>query len=478
MELAELLNRISVVSISGPSNVSVREITNNSKAVLPGDIFVCIEGFQTDGHGFAKMAEEKGASCIVASRPLPEITSIPVVLVKNTRLALAELSKAIYHDPSSRLKIIGVTGTNGKTTVSYLIKSILDTAGHKTGLIGTNETIAGDTPIPAMRTTPESHELNKLFQNMIEFGMEYCVMEVSSHSLELCRVADIHFSAGVFTNLTQDHLDFHQTMENYFQAKTKLFQQSGHCIVNIDNDYGKRLAEMVSDKLTAYSVQALSDNQAVQIDLKKDGCAFSTGGTRYRMQIPGLFSVYNGLAAVSLCRWLGVPESMIQKGLSATHGAKGRAEFIPVPADFQVMIDYAHTADGLYNILSTIKNFAPGRILCVFGAAGERDAAKRPSMGETVGTYADYAIITSDNPIHECAADIISQVEIGMKRTKCPYLCIEDRKEAILTALSMAKKEDLILLAGKGHETYQLIGDEKVPFSERDIVLNYFQSNP
>lgn len=475
MKLKELLKNIDYISCESYADIETAEITNNSLAVKPGDIFVCIDGYKTDGHKYAEMAEKAGASCIIASKRLKNI-SVPVIYTQNTRLALAQASKAVYKNPSARLKIIGVTGTNGKTTVCYLIKSILEAAGKVVGLIGTTETIVGNTKIPAMRTTPEAHELGKLFSDMIDMGAEYCVMEVSSHSLELYRVYGIDFAAGAFTNLTHDHLDFHGTMENYFAAKAKLFDMCGVSIVNADDPWGEKLLEKQHRRLVTYSVNKSSDNKAENIMLRPASVEFDLCGTHYTLNIPGNFSVYNALAAICVSKALGINEADIVLGLSQTHGAKGRCEVLKIPADFKVIIDYAHTPDGLLNILDTVKRFAPGRIICVFGAAGERDAVKRPEMGEIVGKYADIAYITADNPINEDLTKICSQVESGIKDTNCQYSVIYDRETAIITALKEAKKDDTVLLAGKGHETYQLIGNDKVPFSETEIVKKFFEN--
>ena len=475
MKLNELLKSIDYISCNAKSDIEISEITNNSKTLKPGDIFVCIKGYKTDGHNYAKNAEKSGASCVIASEPLNGI-NIPVIYVKNTRLALAQASKVIFGNPSGKLKVIGVTGTNGKTTTCYLIKSILEAAGETVGLIGTAETIVGSTRVPAMRTTPEAHELGKLFSDMLRMGATYCVMEVSSHSLELYRVHGIEFVAGVFTNLTHDHLDFHGTMENYFAAKAKLFDMCDISIVHTDDDWGKKLAEKQHKKLITYSISSPSDYRAENIIYNPDSVEFDLGGKQYRLGIPGRFSVYNALAAICTCKALSVDDEKIRLGLAGTSGAKGRCEVLKTPSDFKVIIDYAHTPDGLYNILDTLKKFAPGRIICVFGAAGERDAIKRPEMGEVVGKYADIAYITADNPINEDLTVICSQVESGIKKTGCKYHIIYDRKEAIISALNAAKKNDTLLLAGKGHETYQLIGDEKVPFSEAGIVKEYFKN--
>ncbi len=473
LKLSQILSQIDFIHCYNNSDVNIAEVSNNTAELNPGDIFVCIKGFKTDGHKYINDAISKKASAIIVSDDV-NIKDIPIIKVADTRLALAQISKVIYNDPSSKLKIIGVTGTNGKTTVSYLIKSILEASGNIVGLIGTNETIVGNTKVPAMRTTPECHKLNKLFCDMLSLGAKYCVMEVSSHSLELYRVHGINFTVAAFTNLTHDHLDFHKTMDNYFSAKAKLFSMSDTCVVNIDSDWGVKLAKLSQGHLVTYSVNNMSDNKAENVTLYPEGSSFELKNQAYSMCIPGTFSVYNGLAAICVCRELGVPEHIIAEALANSHGASGRAEIVDIPANFKVIIDYAHTPDGLYNILTTLKGFAPGRIICVFGAAGERDSAKRPEMGKIAGEFSNYSIITADNPINEDLTIICSQVEKGMKETSCPYEIIYDRKEAIEKALKMAQKDDILLLAGKGHETYQLIGDDKIPFSEKEIVKDFF----
>lgn len=477
MILKDLLHNFNYISCNDNTSVEVCHITNNTKEVAEGSVYVCIEGFKTDGHNFIDEAVKKGASAVLVTKDIKR-DDVAVVRVADTRASMAELASLIYGQPSKKLKMIGVTGTNGKTTVTHIIKTVLEMNGKKAGLIGTNTTVIGDKVIEAERTTPESGTLHKWFAEMVDAGVEYCVMEVSSHSIELQRVAGIHFDAAVFTNLTHDHLDFHGTMENYMESKAKLFDRCDVAVINADDEYGRKIAEKCKAKVFTYSIDENSDFKAKDIEYHDKGVIYNVAvrGEEHKVKAmhPGKFSVYNSLATYALCSVLGFESEEIEKGIIIAKGAKGRAEIVNVPAPFKVMIDYAHTPDGLYNILTTMRGTVSGRIITVFGAPGDRDKTKRPEMGEVAGNLSDYAIITSDNPASEKAEDIAVAVEEGMKKTGCKYECITDRAQAIERALSIAKQGDLVLLAGKGHETYQIIGNEKVPFCEEKIVKNYF----
>lgn len=480
MFLKELLNHIDYISFSGNGDAVIEDITNNSQDVSDGSLFVCVKGFKTDGHQYIGQAIGNGAVAVIVTESIC-IGNASVIKVRDARLAMAQASCALYGNPTQSLKVIGVTGTNGKTTVTHLIKSIIDMNGKTAGLIGTNNTIVGDVVIEANRTTPESCLLQKWFRQMVDAGQEYCVMEVSSHSVELQRIAGVQFELGIFTNLTHEHLDFHNTMENYMQAKAKLFNQCKTAIVNIDDAYGEKMKSSIPcERVITYGIDnEKADYRAEEINLSDRGIIYNVNisGETHKIKagLPGRFSVYNSLAALAACNALGFDAAQIGKGLIIAKGAAGRAELLKIPAPYKVIIDYAHTPDALYNILSTVKEFSRGRIILVFGAAGDRDVTKRPVMGELAGKMADYCIITSDNPASENPMDIIRQVEAGTKKTDCPYICIEDRKEAILYALDMAGEGDIVLLAGKGHETYQIIGDEKIPFSEEEIVRTYYR---
>lgn len=453
-------------------DTEISGITIDSREAAPGMVFVCIQGAQRDGHDFAKAAAEQGASVIVAERPL-EI-NVPVIVYEDTKLALAGISSKFYGEPEKKLKLIGITGTNGKTTVSYLIKKILETAGKTVGIIGTNEILTGDREVgikSSTPTTPNSLELRRIFAKMLEMGAEYVVMEVSSHALDLHRVAGLTYDVGVFTNLTRDHLDFHKTMENYFLAKKKLFDISKSGVINADDEYGARLLGNVPCKTVSVGTKN-ADLTAEDIKIDAKGVEFTAvyQGKKYPVSlgISGMFSVYNGICALAASLCAGVDIETAVCGLSAASGVKGRLELVPTKTDYSVIIDYAHTPDGLENVLNAVNAFKKGRCIAVFGCGGDRDATKRPIMGEIGARLADIAVITSDNPRTEDPEKIVADVVSGVKTGE--YKVIVNRREAIGYALSIAEKDDIVLLAGKGQETYQIIGTEKTHFDEREVV--------
>ena len=462
-------------------SIKISGIRYDSRKVKTGDAFVAIKGYNTDGLMFAKTAEEKGAVCVVCESLPTETLGIPVVTVPDARLALAEMSHKFYNEPSKRLKLIGITGTNGKTTTTYLIKSILEAAGHKVGLIGTNQNLIGDKAVPSEHTTPESLELAELLNDMAVEGCTFAVMEVSSHSLTLNRVGYCDFAMCGFTNLTQDHLDFHGNMESYFRAKTKLFSMGsaveGNCaIVNTDDKFGVELLKEIKTKKLTYGINS-GDLCAKNISHSIGGVSFELDEKRISVPIPGQFTVYNALLAIGVCLELGVDFDVIADGLKNTKPVKGRAEPVPTGRDFSVIIDYAHTPDGLRNILTTIRQCAPGRITVLIGCGGDRDRGKRPKMGKLAGELADFCIITSDNPRTEEPSDIIRDVLKGMSNATAPYVIIENRRDAIEYALKSAKANDTVILAGKGHETYQILADATIHFDEREIVREALNTN-
>lgn len=453
-------------------DVEITDITIDSRQAAPGIVFVCITGEERDGHDFAAAAANAGAAVIVAERPLD--LGIPVVVYENTKLALATIASRFYGEPEKRLKLVGITGTNGKTTVSYLIKKILETAGKTVGVIGTNEIIVGEKDVgikSSTPTTPNSLELRKIFAKMLEMGAEYVVMEVSSHALELHRVAGLRYDAGVFTNLTRDHLDYHKTMENYFLAKKKLFDICAAGVINCDDEYGARLLNNIPCHAVSVG-RGGADIVAENIEIDAAGVRFSAvyEGKSYpiSLAISGMFSVYNALCAFGAAVSLGIAPELAAEGLCAASGVKGRLERVPTDTDYSVIIDYAHTPDGLENVLNAVNAFKKGRCIAVFGCGGDRDATKRPIMGEIGTRLADIAVITSDNPRTEDPEKIIEDIVAGVKSGE--YKVIVNRREAIAYAMSVAKKDDIILLAGKGQETYQIIGREKTHFDEREVV--------
>ncbi len=462
------------------ADIDITGISYDSRNILPGNVFVCIKGYETDGHKFAQMAEKNGAAVIVAEDKID--VGVPVWYVDNSRRAIAEMACCYYDNPSKKFRLVGVTGTNGKTTTTYLIKSIIETAGMRVGVIGTNQNIIGDKVLVTQSTTPTTPnalELQQLFAEMVEGNAECVVMEVSSHALELERVHGCHFDVGVFTNLTRDHLDFHKTMENYFKAKTKLFDISDRGVVNYDDNSGKQIAENADCDVIKAGLDDDCELKAKNIKISARGVDFDVDyeDRTYpvRIAIPGKFSVYNAVCAMGAALQLGIDMDTIIKGLEKASGVMGRVEVVPTDTDYTVIIDYAHTPDGLENIIRAVKEFAKGRVITLFGCGGDRDSTKRPIMGEIAGQLSDFSIITSDNPRTEDPLKIIDEIEIGIKNTDGKYTVIADRREAIGYALDNAMKDDVIILAGKGQETYQIIGKEKYDFDERVEVYRHLR---
>lgn len=477
MRLENLLKNIDYKIVKGSLDTDVKAVCYDSRKVEKGDLFVCITGFQTDGHKYAKSAIEKGASVIVAEHMADgmEDNDVTVVLTDNTRKAQAYISAAYYDHPSEKINVIGVTGTNGKTTTTYLIKTIYDSLGYKTGVIGTIGNMIGDKKLHADRTTPESLELQELFAEMAENGVTNAVMEVSSHSLSLDRVAGVKYSTAVFTNLTQDHLDYHKTMENYMKAKGILFTMAEKAVINIDDKAGEYMKSVSSGKVMTTGIDREdADLRAENISITAEGVSYTLDyeGKQYpvKLNIPGRFSIYNSLGAIGACLMNGVAMEDIIKGLSLNKGVPGRFQSVPNNLGITVIVDYAHTPDGLENILETAHEFAKGRIITVFGCGGDRDRTKRPLMAEIVGKLSDFAIITSDNPRTEDPNAILDDVEVGMVPTKCPYHKIVDRREAINEAVRMAEKDDVVIIAGKGHEDYQIFADRTIHFDDVEEV--------
>ena len=455
----------------GP-DCQVCDITIDSRCVTEGSVFVCIRGANVDGHDYAKMAAERGAVAIVCEEELS--LPVPAVVYPDTKIALAKIASAFYEEPEKKLQLVGITGTNGKTSVSYFTKKILESQGKKVGIIGTNEILVGDKDVgikSSTPTTPNSLELRKIFAKMVEMGAEYVVMEVSSHALDLHRVAGLTYDVGVFTNLTRDHLDYHKTMENYFLAKKKLFSISKIGVINVDDEYGNRIYEENKSQKISVSTKN-GELVAEDIEIDEKGVRFNAKymGEKYPVALPvsGMFSVYNGLCAFGAAIGLGIPAEKVAEGLSLAQGVCGRLERVETDTDFSVYIDYAHTPDGLENVLTAVNSFKKGRCIAVFGCGGDRDATKRPIMGEIGTKMSDVAIITSDNPRTEDPKKIIDDVVSGIKGEN--FTVVENRRDAIKYAISIARKDDIVLLLGKGQETYQIIGKEKIHFDEREIV--------
>ena len=475
MTLSELLKDVNIKKIDGGGSMKISGIACDSRKVKPGNVFVCITGYETDGHKYAKSAVENGAVAVVAEHDLPTV-DVPCVIVDNTRKAMSEMAATFYDYPYKKFKLIGITGTNGKTTTTYLIKSILEHLGKKVGLIGTNQNMIGDMIMETSRTTPDSLELMQLFDMIASHNVDYVVMEVSSHALALDRVTACTFDVGAFTNITQDHLDFHKTMEEYLAAKSILFNICNTGVVNKDDARSEYLIENARCRnMITYGINQDCDLKASNIILNEDGVKFDInyGGMEEHVDlpIPGEFSVYNALTAIGCCMAENIPLDLAVDGLHSAKGVKGRIEIVRTPGtNYTVIIDYAHTPDGLLNVINAIRGFAKGRIVTLFGCGGDRDASKRPIMGKIAGELSDFCIVTSDNPRTEDPEKIIKQVVEGVKQTDCDYEVITNRFSAIEYALDHAKKNDIILLAGKGHETHQVLGKDTIKFDEREIV--------
>ena len=476
MKLSRLLRDVNGGDLCGKPEREITGICSDSRRVGQGSLFVAIPGFQSDGHQYIRQAMEQGACAVVAQHApdCPVSEGVTLILVDDARRALAQLAAEWYDHPERQLRLIGVTGTNGKTTTTWLIRHILEQRGHKCGLIGTNGSIVDGPLRPAERTTPEAPELYGLLREMADAGCEYAAMEVSSHSLVLERVHGLHFAAAAFTNLTQDHLDFHKDMEHYFQAKALLFQRCDTAVLNLDDDWGLRLAERVSCSRLTYSAKRLeADLIAKNIVLLPDQVQAvlvrDNDIARMRLNIPGMFSVYNGLTAIGCCLALGLTLEESAQALQSAQGICGRAEIVPTGREFTVMIDYSHTPDSMENILRTVRGYAKGRVVGLFGAGGDRDHAKRPIMGRIAGELCDLCVVTSDNPRSEEPEAIIRDILQGMS-PKYKYKVIPDRREAIAWCIKNARKDDIIVLMGKGQETYQEIRGVKHHLDEREEV--------
>lgn len=474
MKLVDLLKDLEIQEMKGNPNIDINSVKTNSNDVQNNDLFICIKGFKTDGHRFIDEVVKKGATCIIV-QDIVNIEGVTTIRVADTRIAMAVIASNYYDNPSAKVKLVGVTGTKGKTTTTFMIKKILENQGHKVGLIGTVANMIGDKIKESHRTTPDVVELQQLLNEMVEEGVDTVVMEVSSHSLELHRVYGCNFEIGAFTNLTQDHLDFHETFENYFLAKSKLFKLCKTGFVNIDDSYGKRLLDLegMECSFKTYAINGDADLKACDIVVNNQDVKFSLLKENKKedilVNIPGRFTVYNALAATSVCLELGCSIENIKQGLAQVV-VPGRSEILETNDDFTIMIDYAHSPDSLESIIKAVSGYAKGRVVSVFGCGGDRDKTKRPIMGRISVTNADFTIITSDNPRTENPEAIIADIEQGIKDLDCEYIVITDRKKAIEYAIRNAKKDDFIILAGKGHETYQVLGTKEIHFDEREIV--------
>lgn len=478
MRLKDLIENLEAIEISGNMETEIENVVYSSKEVTPNSLFICIKGFKTDGHLYIEEAVNKGAVAVVSEEAVA-IANVTVIRVLNTRSCMATISNRFFSFPSHGLDIIGVTGTNGKTSITYMIKAILEASGRKTGLIGTIATIIGEDRIEASRTTPEAIDMQRYLRKMVDNGLDSCVMEVSSHSLELNRVDEVRYQVGIFTNLTPDHLDFHKDLESYRNAKKKLFHktQLGN-IINLDDDHGRIIAAELKDSgipLYTYGIKEKADFTAKSIQIDFQSVSFDVVGPdfqqRFTLGIPVMFAVYNALAVIAACSVLKIPLTQIVEGLRNFTGIPGRFELIKEIKRVSVIVDYAHTPDALENVLKAASGFTKNRLITVFGCGGDRDMSKRPLMGEIAGRYSNLAILTSDNPRTENPYQILEMIETGIKSTGGKYYVIEDRREAIRQALQLAVEGDIIIIAGKGHETYQIVGNQTYTFDDRKVAI-------
>lgn len=485
MLLKELLERVNILEIKGDKEKNINEVIYDSRKVTPGSMFVAISGLKVDAHSFISEAIKKGAVAVMGEKLAEVPDGVTYILVPNSREALAQVAVNFYQYPSDDLKMVGVTGTNGKTTITHLVEAILEEAGKKVGVIGTISNRIGSEVLPADNTTPLPLELQELLSLMVNRQVDAVAMEVSSHALDLGRVIGCEFDVAIFTNLTQDHLDFHGTMENYLMAKSKLFSSltnSGrkktpkYAIINIDDVAGEEILSLTKVESYTYGINKNAKIKANNVKMSAAGVTFEvvtpSGEITLSLRTPGLFSVYNALAAVGAGLALGESLDTIKRALEKVPGVPGRFELVDEGQEFGVVVDYAHTPDSLENILETAKDFVRGRIITVFGCGGDRDRTKRPIMGEVAAKLSDYCIVTSDNPRSEDPERILLDVEQGVKRQMASdqYVLKVDRREAIMTAIQMAQKDDFIIIAGKGHETYQIIGDQTIEFDDRKVA--------
>ncbi|NLI90415.1 MAG: UDP-N-acetylmuramoyl-L-alanyl-D-glutamate--2,6-diaminopimelate ligase [Epulopiscium sp.] len=481
MKLKEILNNISYECVQGSLDLQIEAITYDSRVKTKDGLFICIEGYTVDGHNYIKPAIENGARAIIIQKDIniDIAEDITIIKVEDTRSSMATISSNYYKHPSKDLKLVGITGTNGKTTTAHLIAWILESVSNKIGIIGTIENRIGSQVIKAEHTTPESLDLQRILSMMKAEDVSHAVMEVSSHALELDRVKGTEYKVGVFTNLSQDHLDFHKTLDNYLDAKTKLFTMCEKGVINIDDPSSAKILDMEGFESYTFGIDKDADFKGENIEITDKGVNFDLimGTSKYPvfMPIPGKFSVYNALAAIASTYLMGIRLEDAISTLSNVPGVPGRVQRISSHKGFSVIVDYAHTPDGLENVLKTVNEFTKSKVITVFGCGGDRDKSKRPIMGQVAGKYSDYTIITSDNPRSEDPESILKDIEEGIKESDWEYEKIIDREMAIKAAIKMAQKGDVIVIAGKGHEDYQILKDRIIHFDDVEIVNKYLQ---
>jgi UDP-N-acetylmuramoyl-L-alanyl-D-glutamate--2,6-diaminopimelate ligase len=484
MVVRDLLEGVKYKVLQGTDNADIDYISWDSRKVKSNSLFICVKGRNVDRHDFALQAVGAGASVLIIEhevRDIPE--NVNIIIVEDPREAMAHIASIYYGEPSKHINLIGITGTNGKTSVSWFVAKILETAGRKAGIIGTIENRMDGEMVKVEKlnpTTPDSIELQATLREMLDEGVTDVAMEVTSAALVNHRVDQCRFDIGVFINLTQDHLDEHGTMENYKNAKLKLFKMCRYGVVNADDPVHSNIKDSAScDMIMTYGINNDADFKAEDIKYTIDGVKFTLNfnGLRndMRIKVPGKFSVYNALAAIGVCYLSGLALEQIIKGMEEIEGVKGRFESVPNTKGCLIIVDYAHTPDGLENILSSVRELVKRKIITVFGCGGDRDRSKRPVMGEIAGKWSDLCIITSDNPRTEDPSRIIDDIEVGIIRTSCPYAKIENRRDAIFRALDAAEPEDIIVIAGKGHETYQMFANHTIHFDDSEVVREYFE---
>lgn len=479
MILKELIKNLKYIKLIGNKNVEISHLTIDSRKVKKGSMYGAIKGFNVDGHKFIKNCIENGASLIVCE-DLEDFCiddNVAILQVENTRKALAIIAKNFYNNPTKNINLIGVTGTNGKTSTTYFLEQILLEYKKTVGIIGTIEIRENGKKMEfdfSTSTTPDTIELNELFSTMVSDNIDNIVMEVSSHALELHKVEGCNFNIGIFTNLTQDHLDMHKSMENYLNAKSKLFGMCKVGIINIDDKYAKDIIKNASCKVFTYSIEKESDLQAINIQYFMDRVTFDVKINdkveSFILNIPGRFSVYNALSVIGACLMQNIPIDIIKEGIKNIEGVPGRIQTIPNNKGFNVIVDYAHTPDGLDNIIKAVREFTKGRVITIFGCGGDRDSKKRPIMAEISANLSDYTIITSDNPRSEVPESIIDEIETGIKPITNNYEKITGRREAIYRGVSIAKANDSIIIAGKGHEDYEIFADKTIHFDDTEVA--------
>lgn len=472
MLLSELLKGVNVKN--DYIDREINDVTDNTKKVTENCAFVCVTGARFDGHNFAKEVMGNGAVTIIVSKDLGLKEQ---VLVENTREAYAVMCKNLFGASADKMTLIGITGTNGKTTTAFIVKDILAEFGIKSGLIGTVKNMVGDKEFHTELTTPDPYDMHKLFKMMEDDGIKYCVMETSSQAFHQMRLAGIHFKVGVFTNLTQDHLDYHGTIEEYKKCKKELFKVCDTAVINMDDEASQYMVDGLSCEKVSYGVENTCDIKASDTELLENKVTYKINNElNVDFHIPGDFSVYNSLAAIGAVTALGFSLEDTVNAISKAKSVKGRLELVETNTPFGVIIDYAHTPDGLEKAINAVRGFTKGRVITLFGCGGDRDKTKRPKMGRMATELSDVVIVTTDNPRTEDPDEIIKEILIGTVGSKAEVITITDRSEAIKEALKIAKQGDTILLAGKGHETYQVIGTERVHYDEREVIKNALQN--